>query len=50
MNTEKNYAQELVRAKKFMEVAIKNYFEACRKKLMSDAIERGIAEAKTKKQ
>lgn len=50
MNTDKNYNQEFVRAKKEMDKAIRSYFEACRKKLMSDAIKRGIAVAKAKKQ
>lgn len=50
MSVNRDYNKEFQIAKNAMNKAIRNYFEACKKKLMSDAIKRGIAEAKAKKQ
>lgn len=50
MSIKGDYDKELEIARKEMEVATKNYYVALERKLMSDAIKRGIAEAKAKKQ
>lgn len=50
MSINKDYDKQFEVAKKKLETAIKDCFTAFEKKLMSDAIKRGIAEAKAKKQ
>ncbi len=50
MSVKRNYDKEVEIARKEMEMATKRYYVALEKKLMSDNIKRGIAEAKTKKQ
>ncbi|KKQ95566.1 MAG: hypothetical protein UV74_C0001G0067 [Candidatus Woesebacteria bacterium GW2011_GWB1_43_14] len=49
MSVKKDYVKELEVAREKMEAATKNYYVALEKKLMSEAIKRGIAEAKAKK-
>lgn len=49
MNNDTDYGKEFEIARKAMDEAIKNCFAAYAKKLFSDAVKRGIAEAKAKK-
>lgn len=50
MSVKHNYDKELEIAREKMEAAMKNYCMTLEKKLMGEAIKRGISEAKTKKQ
>lgn len=50
MSIKRDYGKEVEIARGKMETAMRNYYVALEKKLSSEAIKRGIAEAKVKKQ
>ncbi len=50
MTVKRDYGKEVEKAREKMEVATKNYYVALEKELLSEAIKRGIAETKAKKQ
>ena len=50
MSVKRDYDKEMEMARGKMEAATKNHYVSLEKKLMSDAIKRGIAGAKVKKQ